>query len=151
MHFVTGIIATPNLTARLAGQWGLPGAAALGAGLSLLPLRDEDIARLVPDAGPRRQAGFEHLSEALLAVLAEASVGGALVYFETAYFGGAGLQGAVLLRDGAIAFGPQSADIGPINGALAAMGVQRAAGAQDEYDTVGLGRHRSTEAWLKAE
>jgi hypothetical protein len=150
MHFVTGIIARPDLTARLAGAWSLSAPAALSEGLSLLPLRDVDIARLVPDPGPRRQAGFEHLSEDLLAVLAEASAGGDLAYVETAYFEGAGLQGAVMFRDGAVAFGPQSADIGPINGALAAMGVAVAPGAQDEYDTVGLGRHRSTEAWLKA-
>lgn len=34
----------------------------------------------------------------------------------------------------------------PISRALARLGVTRA-GARDEFDAVGLGRHRSTENW----
>ena len=71
------------------------------------------------------------------------------MYFETEHFGGNGRQGAVVFQNGTAVFGPKSAEHGPINEALACLGVRVAAPAHDEFETVGLIRHRHTEDWLK--
>ena len=73
------------------------------------------------------------------------------MYFETDYFGGAGCQGAAVFRSGATVFGPKSAEHGPINEALSLLGVRCVAPAHDEFETVGLHRHRRTDDWLKPE
>ena len=70
---------------------------------------------------------------------------GAFVYVEAEFFGGAGHQSAIGFRDGQIAFKPLAAR-DAINQALRFLGVERS-GKQDEFDTVGLFRHRSTDAW----
>lgn len=70
---------------------------------------------------------------------------GTYAYVEAEFFGGAGHQSAVAFQDGAVAFGPVAAR-DAINQALRFLGVSPA-GKQDEFDTVGLFRHRSTEAW----
>jgi hypothetical protein len=71
-----------------------------------------------------------------------------VAYVETEYFGGDGVQAAAVWEGGAIAFGPRQADAGPINEALRLLGVERTT-AQDEFDTVGLGRHRRNEGWIE--
>jgi len=71
------------------------------------------------------------------------------MYFETSYFGGRGGQGAAVFQDGEIVFGPQWADTGPINRALGLLGVEVAPPAQDEFEAIGLHRHRDTEGWIE--
>ncbi len=71
-----------------------------------------------------------------------------LLYFETEYFGGMGRQVAIVFKDGAIAFGPAKNEIGPINEGLRLLGAKRKA-SNDEFDSIGLGRYRYTNDWLK--
>jgi hypothetical protein len=92
--------------------------------------------------------GFTYLSEQLIRELKIASSHGSLVYFETEYFGGNGAQGAAVFREGELIFGPQSGSFGPINQALAVVGVRVVPPASDEFETAGLHRHRHTEDWL---
>jgi hypothetical protein len=92
--------------------------------------------------------GFNYLSEQLVRELKIGSSSGCLVYFETEYFGGDGSQGAAVFREGELIFGPQSASFGPINDALAILGVRVVPPACDEFEAVGLHRHRNTEDWL---
>ncbi len=73
---------------------------------------------------------------------------GRVAYVETEYFGGNGVQSAAVWERGAIAFGPKQADVGPINEALRLLGVERT-NAKDEFDTVGLGRHRGNKGWIE--
>ena len=73
------------------------------------------------------------------------------MYFETEYFGGLGLQGAAVFQVGDIAYGPKAAKFGPINEALALLGVRTPASELDEFQTVGIGRYRSTADWLGVE
>ena len=70
------------------------------------------------------------------------------MYFETEYHGGHGGQGAAVFQNGELTFGPQWDELGPINHALMLLGVQIEPPAIDEFDTVGLCRHRTTEDWL---
>ena len=80
-----------------------------------------------------------------------AALRGPVAYLEAEYFGGTGEQHAVLWRGGE----PRSFSSelpGAINIALGALGARRLPSGhegrlQDEFDSVGLGRHRHTEDW----
>jgi hypothetical protein len=73
---------------------------------------------------------------------------GPLLYFETDYHGGSGGQGAILVANDKVMYGPSAAEIGPINEALRLIGV-RVGTARDEFEAIGLHRHRHTDDWLE--
>ncbi len=77
----------------------------------------------------------------------DASINALVMYFETEYFGGDGGQGAALFHEGRVVF-IQSAKLGPINRALALLGVKVVSPAIDEFQSIGLDRHRTTAEWL---
>ena len=111
----------------------------------LLPSAATEVAGLpVGDPVP----GFNYLFPKLLPKLESASRGSWVVYAETEYFGGAGGQGAVAIRDGSVIYGPRAAECDCINHALASVGVQVKAPAHDEFETVGLHLHRWTNGWV---
>src|SRR3954452_1729380 len=80
-------------------------------------------------------------ADGLLRRVAGLSERGAVAYVEAEYFGGVGEQSTVLWLGG-VRHEPET-----IKEALRALGV-RAVGDRDEYDTVGLGRHRTTQDWV---
>lgn len=118
--FLAGGALATDLAARL-GAVAVP----LDQGIALVPVPEP-----VPDA--------DQLAAGL-------SAGGAIAYVEAEYFGGVGEQHAVLWRGGEAT--DLDGDPEPVNAALRALGVHRA-GGDDEFDTVGLGRHRATADWL---
>ena len=59
-----------------------------------------------------------------------------------------GRQIAIIFKNGMITFGPAKNEIGPINEGLRLLGVGRTA-SDDEFDSIGLGRYRYTNDWLK--
>jgi hypothetical protein len=150
-HFVTGVIASPDILGAFTQSRSLPAPVSLPANLALLPLRDRDLDAILPLPITGGVDEFVHLSDQLLALLSGFSARGPVMYFETEYFGGEGAQGAVVFRDGIAIYGPISARIGPINKALALLGVRVQPPARDEFETVGLQRHRSTADWLGIE
>ncbi len=91
---------------------------------------------------------------------AEQSQRFSLAYIETNYFG-VGTQATVVWRAGLVAFGPELSEskwvdgqfVSPldqdkaINRSLRLLGVDRSA-VVDEFDAVGLGRHRYDEGWV---
>ena len=149
-HFVTGIVGKPKSLEAFAEKHSLHLPIELSQGFSLLPLRDRDIASFVASPLNGQPLGFNYLSEQLLQELRLASSDASLVYFETEYFGGMGAQGAVALINGQLAFGPESAESGTINRALALLGVAVNPPAHDEFEAIGLNRHRQTEHWVAA-
>lgn len=76
--------------------------------------------------------------EAVIATLAAELAGDTFALVVTDYFGGFGEQWACAFVDGR-----RVEEVRDINAALRALGV-RAAGGLDEFDTVGLARHRRT-------
>lgn len=134
---------------EFARQKALPAPVPLVAGLALLPLRDEEMDSFLPPPLTGWHEEFASLTDQLMSELGKASRSGRVMYFETDYFGGPGGQGAVVMENENVIYGPVYADIGPINAALALLGVTVAAPARDEFETVGLDRHRSTEDWLE--
>jgi len=149
-HIVTGLIAKPFALEAFASKHSLHSPISLSVGLSILPLRDDDIDSLLPSPPTGLVDGFEHLSEQLMHLLEAASLNCALLYFETEYFGGDGSQGAVVFCNGVVAYGPKCAGIGPISEALRLLGVTVIPPAFDEFETIGLRRYRQTKDWLES-
>ena len=149
-HFVTGLIANVETLEAFAHKHSLQPPMPLTQGLAILALLDTDLASFLSPPLTERPDGFNYLSRQLLEELQGASRGASLMYFETEYFGGDGVQGAVVLVDGTATFGPASAESGPINHALALLGVTVVPPARDEFETIGLDRYRRTEDWLRS-
>lgn len=121
-HCVIGIISSSLAVSRILQS--APGLVAIPLvdGLSLIPL-DEDALDAVASDYSQIATGFICLSPSLAAFLAVHSLHAALVYYETDYSGGDGIQAAVAYRDGhSLSPTPCSGD-GAINRALGCLGV----------------------------
>jgi hypothetical protein len=148
-HFVTGLIGRSRMLEAFSCGHSLNRPVSLLGDLAILPLREIDLESFQGTQLDAGAEGLQHLSTRLVEELRRSSHEGPLIYFETEYFGGTGGQGAVVFRDGELVFGPNWAAIGPINHALKLIGITVEAPARDEFETVGLHRHRRTEAWLE--
>ncbi|MEW2458907.1 hypothetical protein [Streptomyces albus] len=128
----------------------------LGQDLSLMPMTDE-VFDAVTDGSDGRGLGFWRLPGGFDTLLARWSAAGPIAYVEAEYFGGAGEQRAAVWVDGALALGPldapakkqSSRSVSPICQALRRLGARRRLG-EDEFEAVGLGRHRSNEDWISS-
>lgn len=122
----------------------------LGGALSMVPLFEALVAELdrssIP-TGARDADTFEFLTPGVEAWTQALSVDTAIAYIETEYFGGEGFERAGVWSQGQLALGPLEG-AGSINQALRALGVRPAAGIE-EFELVGLGRHRSLDEWLQ--
>ena len=122
--------------------------------LALLPMTDE-LFDAVTDGSVDRPLGFRTLPGGFDRALASWSSAGPIAYVEAEFFGGVGTQRAALWVAGELVLGPVSVsedrpfvpEEGPVSRVLARLGVRRD-GHRDEFDAVGLGRHRSTADWL---
>lgn len=132
-------------------------------GTHLIPLTEAVRARCHQgDRDPGRVEGFYELTGGIVRWARELSRGWAVLYVHCEFFGGDGVQAAIAWRDESIIFGPrftrtrgeladppyQAADPPgmAINAGLRALGIQ-AAGRNDEFSTIGLGKHRWTDDW----
>ncbi|MFJ2826571.1 hypothetical protein ACIPC1_03005 [Streptomyces sp. NPDC087263] len=128
----------------------------LGQGLSLLPMTDQ-LLDAVTDGSVVGPLGFSRLPGGFDGLLAGWSAAGPVAYAEAEYFGGVGEQCAAVWSGGAVVLGPLHASEGepfpaagsPIARALRRLGAVAGA-AEDEFEAVGLGRHRRNEDWLPA-
>lgn len=123
---------------------------------AVLPLDDELQDRLhhAYGTGDWSENGGPRLSSSDMTFAARASSAAPLAYLETDYFGGTGLQHAVLWRAGALTIGPMTLDVQlsqqrptslwPINVVLRTLGVA-ATLHEDEFIRLGLGEYRSNE------
>jgi hypothetical protein len=124
-------------------------------------LYDEVINRFEQSETP---AGFLFLSKRVRDWLARYSTEGAIAYIETDIFGGYGSQSACVYEHGECVIAPFVTSFAPeanrmlglalenfaINTALRRIGVVRTPGQADEFDSLGLGRHRTPEDWLQS-
>ena len=127
-----------------------PAPVALTQALSLVHLRDDDLDGFVQASPAQYVAAFAYLSAPLIDILLPWSEEAPLVYIETDYSGGKGMQGALCCDDGKVVYGPARAVHGPVNEALAWLGVGTGEGSEDAFEALGLGRHRHTEDWVEA-
>jgi hypothetical protein len=134
---------------------GQPGAllVKLRQGIAMVPMTDEFFAA-VTDATSDRPMGFWKLPGGFERVLSAWSSAGPVGYIEAEFFGGDGTQRAALWANGELAVGPLSVEAGqrfaeagsPISQVLRHLGVKRD-NDHDEFDAVGLDRHRHTSEW----
>ncbi|WP_369242069.1 hypothetical protein AB5J56_44255 [Streptomyces sp. R21] len=124
--------------------------------LSLMPMTDE-VFDAVTDGVTAGALGFWRLSGGFERLLAEWSAAGPVAYVEAEYFGGVGEQRAAVWADGVLAAGPWDASakkwfsraISPISQALQQLGVRTSLG-EDEFEAVGLDRHRNNDGWISS-
>jgi len=135
------------------GHWHI---AALDQGLALLPvtedLADEALAAARGSGASGRMPERSVLYlDCVVAQLREWSRRGRVAYVTADYFGGVGDQWAGGWSGGDLAFEPRPArgEPSPISQVLRWLGAARGA-AYDEFEAVGLDRHRRTAEWVEA-
>jgi hypothetical protein len=133
--------------------------AALGQGLSLMPMTDALFDSLAGDSltdGSAADAlGFRRLPAGFGKTLADWSTDGPVAYVEAEYFGGVGEQRAAVWEGGALVLGPlhvQENEPFPPDGSAISQALRRlgavASAGEDEFSAVGLDRHRHAEGWI---
>lgn len=143
-HHLSAFIARPEVLAGLAEL--LPGARMLplAQGLWFAPVPQELRDRAMEDAGDdgAGPGSFIDLVAVLEVIGARLSHRGDVAWMESDWFGGMGDSAARLWRGGEVVIAEAS-----VNEVLRALGVQRVEQPQrlDEWDSVGLGEHRSTD------
>nr|WSX54154.1 hypothetical protein OG409_37735 [Streptomyces sp. NBC_00974] len=128
--------------------------ASLRQGLSLMPMTDE-VFDAVTDGSGVGTLGFWRLPGGFDKLLVQWSTTGPVAYVEAEYFGGVGEQRAAVWADGALVLGPLDAPakrrifgtVSPISQVLRRLGVRSSLG-EDEFEAVGLDRHRHSEEWV---
>lgn len=126
----------------------------LAQGLGLMPMGDELHDRVSKPDGDRM--AFWLLPGGFGDVLAAWSHAGPVAYVEADYFGGTGEQRAAVWEAGRLVLGPLHngvdeafpAEGSPISQALRRLGARRGEHG-DEFDAVGLIRHRDTDDWIE--
>jgi hypothetical protein len=150
LHAVIAAITTlPSGIAELPGS----GRVELNQGFALIPVPD-DLFEYANDGEPHGALGFWRLPPGLDDVLSRMAVAGPVAYVEAEYFG-PGTQRAVVWKPDGTVVGPIlldedepfPADGSPISHALRILGA-RHGDYFDEFDAVGLDRHRGTEDWI---
>ena len=91
-------------------------------------------------------AGFVLSPAPLVTPLGRLSATGVVAYVEADFFGGRGEQRCVVWRKGTLVLGPLEEDHA-INRALGRLSVRHGL-FHDEFEAVGLSKHRSNEEWL---
>lgn len=153
-HHIHAVVGKADVLRSIAQELGLVGVVPLAQGFGLVPIREEDADRFHESAAGTDQPDFEWLLPGFAKRLRQASADTPLAYIETEYHGGTGTQRAIVWLNGAEAAtlpatSDESADsrLWPINRALVMLGVQRT-GDADEFETLGLGKHRREEDWV---
>lgn len=123
----------------------------LGQGLSLMPMTEELFDELRQGGEvDARFAACQMFPPGFAETIASWSLVDPVGYLEAEYFGGVGTQFAAVWHRGDLVLGPLDRAAGgrsPISQALRRMGAS-AAGHLDEFDAVGLDKHREVEDWL---
>ncbi|MFC7548144.1 hypothetical protein [Plantactinospora sp. GCM10030261] len=126
----------------------------LALDVMMVPMTDR-LFDSVGDGSQDSPLGFGGVPGGFDRVLAAWSVAGPVGYVEADFFGGIGTQRAAMWNGGELVVGPLSVDVNerfpaagsPISQILRRLGVVRGS-HRDEFDAVGLGRHRDTSDWL---
>jgi hypothetical protein len=166
-YVLEALLAPPPVAETAAASLSGTSVVTLHERIALVPITENAAEALSPGDRSIISLLTRHpLPAALTELLRRTSREGPIAYVEADFFGGTGQQAAVLWEHGEIALGPlvdpeptmllrhrrlfrrRRLSDRPFNQVLRAMGVSVAPGQLDEFDTVGLGRHRDTDDWL---
>ena len=143
-YYIRAFIGRTGILEPIAGACRKARIVTLEQGLTIVPMIDElydEINKTEPWPGIEP---FTYLTTYTEQRVLQWMPSGLFGYIEAEYHGGQGAQAAILWQDGKRlqVFNPKHA----INTALQHAGFTADAG-KDEFDAVGLGRHRYTEDW----
>ncbi|MDR6534473.1 hypothetical protein [Variovorax soli] len=159
MHDVKALIALKKPLEVVAARFTSAVVCPLVQGLALLPITDaftQELADAHPELVHVSPPLLESMAPGVAALAAQLSEEGPVAFISTEFFGGTGGQDALVWKGSGIVFALSDNEDNmlawpntPISQALRAIGVQADDG-KDEFDTVGLGTHRSTKGWANA-
>lgn len=149
-YVLSGVVAAMPVAWQVARALAA-GFVELGQGFALIPL-----AGIHPDdvVAPAGTSGWGELQR-IVDATGEPSAAGPVAFVAADFFGGTGDQAAVVWHRGSVVLSPSSQRVdsatpitaeSPINLALRRLGARRH-GELDEFDSIGLGRHRHVEDW----
>jgi len=157
MHEVEALVAKIDSLAAGVHQFKSAILCPLAQSFALLPVTEALAKELVAHRTEAKAAAdkpIQQISDALQNLAVDISRSSPVVYINTYYFGGRGGQDALVWDKGSLMFSPTTQGYNqvwpnsPISQALRIIGVVAEPG-MDEFDTVGLGRHRETHRWAK--
>ncbi len=122
----------------------------LEQGLRMIPVTDTLYDNLVEQhisAHEQKRAEFIKWLGPLSGPIQKLSERGTVACVEAEFFGGVGEQRCVVWHKESLVLGPLD-ELDAINKALRFLGVKKRIFG-DEFETVGLGKHRSNEEWLE--
>lgn len=122
----------------------------LEQGVRMIPITDTLYDNLVGQyisAHEEKRADFIKWLGPLSSPIQKLSERGIVACVEAEFFGGVGEQRCVVWHKGSLVLGPLD-ELDAINKALRFIGVKKRIFG-DEFETVGLGKHRSNEEWLE--
>ena len=156
MHSLHGFIAIEDVAREfehgfnegtlIAKSIGLP------QGFGLVPMTPQLRAHLasVTGEGEETLKEFSELTESAVWVANMLSQVGKVAYIETESDDNKNVKSAMVWEFGQVIYEPKQSDTeNTVNDALKLLGVTLD-GANDEFDTLGLGNHSSTEKWYEA-
>ncbi len=158
MHEIKALIAKRDALTAGAGRLTNAAVCDLAQGFSLLPITEDLAKELAADRLTTKAAAdkpIPELSDGLHALAIDISRDAPSAYVTTFYFGGQGKQDALVWDKGSLRFSPATPGYNrdwphsSISQALRLIGVVAEKG-MDEFDTVGLGKHRETEQWAES-
>jgi hypothetical protein len=148
-HTVRAIIATSDVADELRMRYPVLAQVAVRQGFVILPV-DADFVDSVSEIRPETSSNeFALLTASFDTLLRRLSLHGPIAYIETVYFGRVGRQGAAVYARGEVLMAPESRESGPINRAVALIGVKRPL-IGDRFQAIGLGRYRSNDDLIEA-
>jgi hypothetical protein len=118
----------------------------LRGGMDMLPLSTEALKIHGIPFCPLTDEGEIELAPQLLKLCEQLSKQCTLAYIEAEFFGGTGAQAHALFSKGEV-LGQAVVSESAINDALRYLGLAKGE-AHDEFEAVGLGRHRDTDEWV---
>jgi len=140
---IQAIISTQSVLEAHSADFHSAVVAPLGSGVALIPITDE----LLHEVGASGESGqFYKFTPAVADWLRNISASATAAYVEAEFFGGVGGQGAAVWARGEQLLAPTHTT-DAINIALRLLGISRGT-AHDEFEAVGLPRHRHTNDWL---
>lgn len=142
-YYLQAVIGKQQTLAQHAPEFQQARIVPLAQGIAIIPLTD-DLYDEIADGGEVDH--FYKLSPGIEEWALRLSAVAPVAYIEAESFGGTGGQSAVVWSGGSRVLGPLHSE-DAINETLRFLGV-RADGAHDEFDAVGLGRHRDTADWI---
>ncbi|WP_086822182.1 hypothetical protein [Allokutzneria sp. NRRL B-24872] len=155
-YCLEAVIASELVLRDLAGIVAEARIVPLGQHLSLLPMTAAFFDAITVPGAPELD-GFWKAPLGFGSALAACSAKGPVAYVEAEFFGGDGTQVAQVWNAGKVVLGPLGLAEGepfpaigsPVSQALRQLGAARHE-YFDEFEAVGLGRHRDTDDWLAA-